>query len=91
MTWAQGVGRSNRPAPTIRKQLIYLRRLLSARLAHLWQIGVFWGFRRLRAATILSTVELHQVVERRPRDHQVAIGLREKTTPTTSRLYIRIL
>jgi hypothetical protein len=33
--WAQGVGRSNRPAPTIRKQLIYLHRLLSARLAHL--------------------------------------------------------
>ena len=35
MSWAQGVGRSNRPAPTIRKQLIYLHRLLSARLAHL--------------------------------------------------------
>ena len=25
MSWAQGAGRSNRPAPTIRKQLIYLQ------------------------------------------------------------------
>ena len=35
MSWAQGAGRSNPPAPTIRKQLSYLQRLLSAPLAHL--------------------------------------------------------
>ena len=29
-------------------------------LAHLWQIGASWGFRRLLAATILSTVGFHQ-------------------------------
>jgi hypothetical protein len=35
MPWAQGVGRSNRPAPTTRKQLIYLQYRVSALLAHL--------------------------------------------------------
>ena len=41
MAWAQGGGRSNRPAPTIRKQLIYLERRASARLAHLWRHVAF--------------------------------------------------
>src|ERR1019366_8285392 len=36
----------------------------SVRLAHLWRIGAFWGFRRLRAATILSTVGFHQRLDR---------------------------
>src|SRR5579872_6618278 len=31
ITWAQGVGRSNRPAPTIRKQLIHLQCRVSPR------------------------------------------------------------
>src|ERR1019366_8084299 len=36
----------------------------SVRLAHLWRIGAFWGFRRLRAATILSTVGFHRRLDR---------------------------
>jgi len=35
LPWAQRVGRSNRPAPTIRKQLIYLQPAVLGRLAHL--------------------------------------------------------
>jgi hypothetical protein len=41
LLWAQGVGRSNRPAPTIRKLLIYLQWPFRNGLAHLWSPADF--------------------------------------------------
>src|SRR5581483_802623 len=51
LPWAQGVGRSNRPAPTKLKLLISLQRSLPATIVHLlWIVGFRRSFVR-RAAT----------------------------------------